>query len=64
MRSTRLSAGNWQVITQYIQVLQPLKDATIRLKGRGKSRQYGALYKVIPIFKHVLRYYKDLTEEY
>jgi hypothetical protein len=37
MRSTRLSAADWAVITEYIDVLKPLKLATKRLKGRGKG---------------------------
>jgi len=64
MRSTGLTAGDWHVIAQYIHVLQPLKDATMRLQGRGKSGRHGALYEVIPTFEHVLRYYEDLVEEY
>jgi len=64
MRSTGLTTEDWHVIAQYIQVLQPLRDATTRLEGSGKSGRHGVLYEVIPTFEHVLRCYEDLVEEY
>jgi hypothetical protein len=35
MRSNRLTANDWQVITEYIDVLSPLRDCTKRLEGKG-----------------------------
>jgi hypothetical protein len=35
MRSDGLRAADWQVVTEYIDVLKPLKECTKRLKGRG-----------------------------
>jgi hypothetical protein len=47
MRSNGLTADDWAVITQYISVLEPLKEATKRLEARGKvgrSARYTKLY--------------------
>jgi hypothetical protein len=65
MRSGGLTAANWAVVTEYIDVLKPLKSATKRLEGRGKDAEgrvgggyYGAIAKVIPVFEYILTYYK------
>ncbi|KAF2190347.1 hypothetical protein K469DRAFT_484498, partial [Zopfia rhizophila CBS 207.26] len=52
------------VITQYIQVLKPLKEATSRLKGRGASDRFSAIHKIIPTFKAILKAYKSLSKQY
>ncbi|KAI1664628.1 hypothetical protein L13192_10747 [Pyrenophora tritici-repentis] len=54
MRSTGLSAADWAVITEYIDLLKPLKVSTERLEGRGKSGKYGAIYEIIPVFEYLL----------
>ncbi|KAG9377839.1 Dimer-Tnp-hAT domain containing protein [Pyrenophora tritici-repentis] len=54
MRSNGLTADDWAVITQYISVLEPLKEATKRLEARGKAGRFGAIYEVIPVFEAVL----------
>jgi hypothetical protein len=54
MRSTGLTAADWAVITEYQDCLQPLKLATERLEGRGKAGNFGAIYKIIPVFEYVL----------
>jgi hypothetical protein len=54
MRTTGLSAADWVEITEYIDLLRPLKAATERLEGRGKSGKYGAIFKVIPVFEYLL----------
>ena len=45
-------------------MLQPLKKATKQLKARGKLGRFGAIYKVIPVFKAVLSVYKQLLKTY
>jgi hypothetical protein len=45
-------------------VLKPLKEATKRLEARGKQGKHSAIYKVIPIFKYVLRAYKTIVKLY
>jgi hypothetical protein len=45
-------------------VLQPLKEATKRLKARGKSGRFSAIYKVIPVFEAVLSVYEQLLKAY
>jgi hypothetical protein len=64
MRSSGLSAADWGVITEYLEVLKPLKLATKRLEGRCKSGQYGAIYEVIPIFEYLLTYYEDRVKQH
>jgi hypothetical protein len=54
MRSSGLNTADWAVITEYIDALEPLKKATERLEGRGKSGRFGAIYEVIPVFEHLL----------
>ena len=54
MRSSGLSANDWQVITEYMEVLLPLKEATKRLEGCGKGDAFGAIYEVIPVFEQLL----------
>jgi hypothetical protein len=54
MRSTGLLSADWAVITEYINCLQPLKNATSRLEGRGKTGKFGALYEIIPVFEYLL----------
>jgi hypothetical protein len=51
MRSDGLTAANWAVVTKYLDVLKPLKSATKRLKGRGKSRRFSAIAKIIAVFE-------------
>lgn len=53
-RSGGLTSADWAVITEYIEVLQPLKSATNRLQGRGKAGTHGALYEVIPVFESLI----------
>jgi hypothetical protein len=54
MRSNGLSSADWAVITEYMDVLAPLKKASERLEGRGKSGKHGAIYEVIPVFEYLL----------
>jgi hypothetical protein len=54
MRSSGLSAADWGVITKYIEALQPLKHATVRLEGRGKAGKFRAIYKIILVFEYLL----------
>jgi hypothetical protein len=56
IRSNGLRADDWAVITQYISVLEPLKEATKRLEARGKAGRFGAIYEVIPVLKLYLLY--------
>jgi hypothetical protein len=42
------------VITQYIEALKPLKHATERLEGRGKTSNFSAIYEIILVFEYLL----------
>jgi hypothetical protein len=45
-------------------VLKPLKSATKRLKGRGKSGRFSAIAKIIPVFEYILSYYEQRIKAY
>ncbi|KAI1664144.1 Dimer-Tnp-hAT dimerization containing protein [Pyrenophora tritici-repentis] len=53
-----------QIITEYMDILKPLKTATKRLEGRGKSGSFGAIAKIIPIFEYLLTYYEQRVNAY
>jgi hypothetical protein len=64
MRSDGLSAADWSVITDYINVLKPLKAATKRLECRGLDGRFGVIYEVIPVFEYILSYYEQKLKDY
>jgi hypothetical protein len=64
MRSDDLTGADWAVITEYMNILKPLKTATKRLEGRGKSGSFGASAKIIPIFEYLLTYYEQRINVY
>ena len=64
MRSTGLSANDWQVVTEYMEVLKPLKEATKRLEGRGKDNSFGAIYEVIPVFEQLLTQLERVVKQF
>ncbi|KAH7563688.1 Dimerhypothetical proteinTnphypothetical proteinhAT domainhypothetical proteincontaining protein [Bipolaris maydis] len=64
MRSDGLTTHDWAVVTEYIDVLRPLKSATKRLEGRDKSGRFGAIAEVIPVFEYVLNYYEQRVQAY
>ncbi|RYN15529.1 hypothetical protein AA0113_g12768 [Alternaria arborescens] len=64
MRSNGLKAADWAVITEYIEVLKPLKEATKRLEARGKQGSFGAIYDVIPVFEYVIGAYEAILRTY
>jgi hypothetical protein len=54
MRSGGLSANDWAVVNDYIEILLPLKSATKRLEGCGNSGRFGAIHEVLPVFEYLL----------
>ncbi|KAI2476708.1 hypothetical protein Ptr902_11692 [Pyrenophora tritici-repentis] len=64
MRSDGLGAADWAVITEYMDVLKPLKTATERLEGRGKSGGFGSIAEVILVFEYLLSYYEQRVNSY
>ncbi|KAG9375889.1 hypothetical protein A1F94_013633 [Pyrenophora tritici-repentis] len=64
MRSGGLTAAGWAVITEYIAVLKPLKEATRSLEARGTSGSFGAIYEVYPVYEAVLKAYETALEPY
>lgn len=45
-----LQAKDWATIADYINVLQPFKEATLLLEGRGSAGSSGAIWEVLPTF--------------
>jgi hypothetical protein len=64
MRSDGLTAADWAVVTEYLDVLKPLKSARKRLEGRGKSGRFGAIAEIIPVFEYILSYYEQRVKAY
>jgi hypothetical protein len=64
MPSDGLTAADWAVITEYMEVLKPLKLATKRLEGRSYSGRFGAIAEIIPVFEHLLSYYEQRVKAY
>lgn len=64
MRSDRLTAADWAVVTKYLDVLKPLKSATKRLKRRSKSGRFSAIAEIIPVFEYILSYYEQRVKAY
>jgi hypothetical protein len=64
MRSTGLTADDWQVVTEYIDVLGPLKACTKRLEGRGGQGNFGAIAEIIPTFEYLLSELESRLQSY
>lgn len=50
-----LTAKDWATITEYIELLQPFKEATTWLEGRGNAGLHGAIWEVIPTFEWLIK---------
>ncbi|KAI1671856.1 hypothetical protein L13192_02715 [Pyrenophora tritici-repentis] len=59
-----LTGADWAVIIEYIDILKPLKTATKRLDGCGKSGSFGAIAEIISIFEYLLTYYEQRVKVY
>ncbi|KAJ4390310.1 hypothetical protein N0V91_011421, partial [Didymella pomorum] len=64
MRLEGLTTADWAVITEYVEVLRPLKTATELLEGRGSKQlrlngRFGAIYEVIPAFEQLIAAFED-----
>jgi hypothetical protein len=76
MRSDGLSAANWQVVIEYIDVLRPLKECTKRLEGRGQGSdkddkmpskapgRFGSIAEIIPVFDYLLGVLESRLQSY
>jgi hypothetical protein len=59
MQSDSLTAADWVVVTEYMNVLKLLKAATKRLEGCKNSRRFGTIAEIIPVCEYILNYYKQ-----
>lgn len=74
MRSNGLTADNWQVVTEYMDVLSPLKECTLYLEGRGKVKDEGknsskrgsfdAIVEIIPVFEYLFGVLESRLQTY
>jgi hypothetical protein len=58
-----LSTTDWTVINQYIEILKPLKDATLQLEGHFGG-QFGSIWQVLPVFEDLLRHFESLAAQH
>ena len=58
-----LSTDDWSVITRYIDILKPLKDATMQLQGHAGGR-FGAIWRVLPIYEKMLTHFEEQVYQY
>jgi hypothetical protein len=65
-----LSADDWSIITQYVDLLQPLKRATILLQGyvsttaKDDRSVKGAIWQVLLIFETMMTAFEQARERY
>ena len=76
MRSDGLSAADWQVVNEYMDVLRPLKECTKRLEGRGQGNdkddkkaskapgRFGSIAEIIPVFDYLLGVLESRLQSY
>jgi hypothetical protein len=64
MRSSGLTAADWQTVNEYLAMLQLLKLASKRLEGRSTYKRFGSLAEVIPVFETILSSYEERVESY
>jgi hypothetical protein len=57
-----LNDYDWSVICNYIAILQPLKEASKLLEGRGKSGRNGAIWEVLPTLKWLLKLFEEMKD--
>ena len=48
------------MISRYIEILTPLKQFTLRLKGKGFGASYGVIWQVILAMEKLLRHLEKL----
>jgi hypothetical protein len=60
----RLIPDDWHVITLYHEILQPLKTWTIQLQGHAGSGRFGAIWRVVTAYDHLLQHFDDLRQQY
>ncbi|KYG40428.1 hypothetical protein M433DRAFT_8822 [Acidomyces richmondensis BFW] len=51
------------VITRYVEILKPLKDATMALEGHIGGR-FGAIWRVLPQYERILHHFEGLVNQY
>jgi hypothetical protein len=64
MRLNGLTANDWQVITEYMDVLSPLRDCTKRLEGKGGQGSFGAIAETILVFEYLLGVLETRLQSY
>ncbi|TKA59147.1 hypothetical protein B0A49_13257 [Cryomyces minteri] len=57
-----LSSYDWDVVANYVTILQPLREAAKRLEARGATGRYGAIWEVIPTMNWLLQVFEEAKE--
>lgn len=66
----RLSNDDWHVIATYVELLKPLKDATMNLQGnvhtsaKDNKGVKGALWQVLPAFEEILQAFEHARDQH
>ena len=53
-----LSAVDWSVISQYLEILKPLKTATKQLQGHIGGK-FGSIWQVLPVFEDLMLHFEE-----
>jgi hypothetical protein len=64
MQSDSLTAADWVVVTEYMNVLKLLKAATKRFEGHKNSGRFGTTTEIIPVCEYIFNYYKQHVQVY
>ncbi|TKA47803.1 hypothetical protein B0A49_12989, partial [Cryomyces minteri] len=59
-----LSADDWHVLTQYLEILEPLHVATMELQGNPEEGRAGAIWEVLPVMESLLKHLEDTKRRY
>jgi len=57
-----LSANDWTTVTELINILKPLEQATMRLQGHGSGSSYESSWQVIPVTEKLLAHFETIRE--
>ena len=58
-----LSTADWSVINEYLEILKPLKEATLQLEGYIGGK-FGSIWQVLPVFEGLLRHFEQQAQRY
>jgi hypothetical protein len=60
----RLTPNDWHVIGLYHEILQPIKHWTTELQGHAGNDRFGAIWRVIQAYDHLLNHFERIRQQY